>query len=76
MDCVVSASAPPLAGSTVATWTFVTLEIACELVNAFAAALFVTTYVKITRLPSLKPLPITSSPKYTSYFPASTSCRK
>ena len=41
-----------------------------------ASSLFVATYVKRTILPSDIDLLTTPSPKYTSNFPDSTSCKK
>ena len=76
MDLIDSGSEPADEEETVVTETSFTVAIAPELVNVvapFASALFDTMYVKITILSSDSAVPIAPSPKYTSYFPASTS---
>ena len=66
MDLIDSASAPPLAGTLTIKLIFVTpsiAEVAVKLFAPLAALLLVTTYSRITMLPSDKDLLITPSPK-------------
>ena len=66
IDSFDSDSAPPCADELVETETFVNPPIEPDSVNVeapFASVLFVTTYSKITMLPSDKFCPITPSPK-------------
>ena len=70
---------PPLDGNIVAKDMSVTVAIVSVAVNTaapFPLDKFDTTKFKRTILPSSTALPITPSPKYTSNFPFSTSCKK